>query len=172
MSEIENIIKEREGLIAAEKLGGNVVKENFHRGVLMGITIAKSILSAQLEEEKEKRIRVCGLLDPEEMNKYVDSLKNSLTIVEVQLAEKDKEIDRWIKVAGENQKSANKSADWAEKAEAELTALREKAKGIEEVHALIKSDFSNCFNSKEIDVLKANAAGMWQVINNFVEEKK
>ena len=130
MSEIENIIKEREGLIAAEKLGGNVVKENFHRGVLMGITIAKSILSAQLE------------------------------------------IDRWIKVAGENQKSANKSADWAEKAEAELTALREKAKGIEEVHALIKSDFSNCFNSKEIDVLKANAAGMWQVIKNFVEEKK
>jgi hypothetical protein len=53
----------------------------------------------------------------------------------------------------------------------EIVELREKAKGIEKVHALITSDFKNCFNSKEIDILKANAIKMWQAIKNFVEGK-
>lgn len=121
MNEIENIIKEREGLIAAEKLGGNLVKEHFHRGVLMGITIAKSILSAQLE------------------------------------------IDRWIKVAGENQKSANKSADWAEKAEVELTKLRVRLSLIEKV-------YSDTIESGQAEGYEVSNHHLWQAIKKAVEK--
>ena len=34
------------------------------------------------------------------------------------------DVQKWIKIAGENQKSANKSAEWAEKQETENTRLK------------------------------------------------
>ena len=34
------------------------------------------------------------------------------------------DVQKWIKIAGENQKSANKSAEWAEKQETENTHLK------------------------------------------------
>lgn len=35
--ELENAIKEQESLIQSDKLAGNVVKEEFHKGVLYGL---------------------------------------------------------------------------------------------------------------------------------------
>lgn len=70
-----------------------------------------------------------------------------------------------------NHKICHKKDSEIKKLQEQLATLHEKAKGIEEVHALIKSDFNNCFNSKEMDVIQANAVKMWQVIKNLVEGK-
>lgn len=42
--ELEDAVKEQENLIKSEKLAGNVVKEEFHKGVLYGLRKAAVLL--------------------------------------------------------------------------------------------------------------------------------
>lgn len=101
-------------------------------------------------------------------------LNNTISSLRQQLAEKEKEIEKWIRIAGENQRSANKSADWAEKAEAELAELREKLKGIEAVYKkYYKPDgnYGEAENYEEyINSVKELAEDCWQAIKQAVEK--
>ncbi len=44
------LIKEQQGLIAVEKLGGNVVKEEFHKGAMFGLRLAESVVESARQE--------------------------------------------------------------------------------------------------------------------------
>ena len=50
-SEYVSAVREQEHLIASEKLGGNIVKEEFHKGALFGLKLAAQVLCAPKQEE-------------------------------------------------------------------------------------------------------------------------
>ena len=50
-SEYVSAVREQEHLIASEKLGGNIVKEEFHKGALFGLKLAAQVLCAPKLEE-------------------------------------------------------------------------------------------------------------------------
>src|SRR5574343_953961 len=47
------LIKEQQGLIAVEKLGGNVVKEEFHKGAMFGLRLAEGLVESARQNAAE-----------------------------------------------------------------------------------------------------------------------
>jgi hypothetical protein len=45
--EITEVMRQQQNLIASEKLGGNIVKEEFHKGALFGLRIAMGIIEQE-----------------------------------------------------------------------------------------------------------------------------
>jgi hypothetical protein len=54
LQELELAIFEQETLIAAERLSGNIVKEEFHKGALFGLRLAQSLMENISKEHKDE----------------------------------------------------------------------------------------------------------------------
>jgi len=53
VSMFAELIDEQEGFIASEKLGGNIVKQEFHKGALFGLRLAESMVLRVQQEAVE-----------------------------------------------------------------------------------------------------------------------
>jgi chromosome segregation ATPase len=92
--------------------------------------LKEHIVALEAEVEQWKRIIVTHVDVIAEKDKRADEIADKtfrmLERYEEQIAALQADVQKWIKIAGENQKSANQSAKWAEDAELrirELTAL-------------------------------------------------
>ena len=64
MSMFDILIKEQEGFIAVERLAGNIVKEEFHKGAIFGLRLAESLVESARQSAKVEPVTATQQLKP------------------------------------------------------------------------------------------------------------